>query len=102
MKAGEEAVDSVRAAISIVLNQMFYSEFLSPSFCLSLKMCPTFDQIHILPLLVVNSIMNHLVTVTGLLLIVSLQISCVIVFIYLFSFYSIRHPSYQMLNAGFS
>lgn len=93
MEAGEAVADSVSATVSEVLNQMFYSKFLlslllSLRLTLSAELCLT--QIHnILPFLVllslflcpVNSVINHPVTVTELLLIVILQLPCLIVFV---------------------
>lgn len=95
MKAGEAVVDSVSAEISEILNQMFYSEFplsfflslhLTLSSFVSLKLTIYFFLCPLcLFLRLVNSVINHPVTVTELLLIVILQFSCLIVFIPWFS-----------------
>lgn len=91
MEAGEAVVDSVSAAISEVLNQMFYSKVLlslsvstSHSFCLALSHSNTQYTPSVLLslfLCLVNSVINHPVTVTELLLIVILLLSCLIVFV---------------------
>lgn len=93
MKAGEAVEDSVSAAISEVLNQMFYSKSplsLASRLCVSPVLSSFVSLKHTIcfflrPLSLfvglVNSVINHPVTVTELLLIVILQLPCLIVFV---------------------
>lgn len=97
MKAGEAVVDSVSAAISQALRSDVLQQIIPPSpFCLCVSLClsgfvSVKNTIYFslrplsLCLCLVNSVINHPVTVTELLLIVILQLPCLIVFIWWFS-----------------
>ena len=115
MEAGEAVMDSVSAAISEVLNQMFYSKFLLSLFlslhltlpCLALShsntQCTSFSVLLSVFLCLVNSVINHPVTVTELLLIVILQLPCLIVFLPWFSPFSLNvHQAFLLSECWIS
>lgn len=92
MEAGEAAVESVSAEISKVLNQIFFQQspplslFVSAFhsfFLASLNSNTQYTSVSILSLFLchVNSVINHPVTVTELLLIVISPLPCTIVLV---------------------